>query len=192
MLKYFSHKDNLSDVLKYIEDIERPKVILAEYNCLIDKRMVFRDDGNDVYTKEYVQKIIKCRKTIAFNIVDNKTYSDVIEDGLKQNYLYDDFIGQERAFVDFTQTYSDVLTCNNSLWQVKLNDFRKNNLLHSFIDYMKTTDSVVVILFSYLYDAISFMLVHEPCPNVEIIVFDIHTQYTHLKSRILNIFDQDG
>lgn len=191
MLKYFSHKDNLSDVLKCIEDIDKPKVILAEYNCLIDKRMVFRDDGNDVYTKEYIQKIIKCRKTIAFNIVDNKIHSDVIEDGLKQNGLYDDFIGQEKSFKDFIDTYSAVLSCNNSLWQVKLNDFRKNNLLHSFVEYMKTNDSVIFLLFAHLYDAISFLLVHEVTPNVEIIVFDIQKKYTPLKPRILNIFGQD-
>lgn len=191
MLKYFSHKDNLSDVLKHIEGIGRPRVILAEYNCLLDKRMVFRDDGNDVYTKEHIQKLIRCRKTIAFNIVDNKTHLDIIEDGLKQNSLYDDFISQERSFKDFTEAYSDVLSCNNSLWQVKLNDYRKNNLLHSFIEYMKTNDAVIVIIFSHLYDAISFMLMHNSFPNVEIIVFDIQTKYTSLKPQILNIFNQN-
>lgn len=186
MLKYFSKKDNLSDVLDYMST-NVPKLVLLEYNCLIDNRLLKRDDDNDMYVITKLKNFIKDTRTIEFKIFDNKFNTKEIEDGLKVNNLYEIIITQEELGMNFYEKYESVIQASNNIWSIKLDDYKKNNLLYAYISEQYFQNIEIYVLFSTLTDAVSFLLVHSVPDNVKIIVFDIQTRYSPLKDVILNL-----
>lgn len=186
MLKYFSKKDNLSDVIDYMTS-KIPKIVLLEYNCLIDNRLLKRDDDNEVYVMQKIKDFIKDPRTIEFKIFDNKFKVKEIEDGLKVNNLYEIIITQEELGLDFYEKFESVIQPSYNIWSIKLDDYKKNNLLYAYISEQYFQNIEIYVLFSTLTDAISFLLVHTVPENVKIIVFDIQTRYSSLKEPILSI-----
>lgn len=189
MLKYFSKRDNLSDVIDYMST-NVPKLVLLEYNCLIDNRLLKRDDDNEIYIMDKLQNFINDPKTIEFKIFDNKFGVKEIEDGLKVNNLYEIIIKQEELGYNFYEKYESVIEPSNNIWSIKLDDYKKNNLLYAYISEQYFQNIEIYVLFSTLTDAISFLLVHVVPDNVKIIVFDIQTRYSPLKDSILSLLSK--
>jgi hypothetical protein len=186
MLKYFSKKDNLSDVIDYMST-KIPKIVLLEYNCLIDNRLLKRDDDNEMYVIDKLKNFINDARTIEFKIFDNKFKAKEIEDGLKVNNLYEVIISQEELGLEFYEKFESVIQPSNNIWSIQLDDYKKNNLLYAYISEQYFQNIEIYVLFSTLTDAVSFLLVHTVPENVKIIVFDIQTRYSHLKDSVLSL-----
>lgn len=188
MLKYFSKKDNLSDVIKYI-NTDRPKIVISEYNCLIDNRLFKRDD-DEISIVKILEDFINDVKTIQFKIIDNKFLLNDIIDGLKVNKFYDMILSQEELVIPFLNNYSNVISATDNIWSVNLDDYKKNNLLKMYISEQTFENMEIYLLFSTLTDAISFLLVHDISDLVKVVVFDIQSQYNNeLKNKFLSLLN---
>lgn len=190
MLKYFSRKENLSDVLDYI-NTKQPKIVIAEYNCLVDNRLYRRDDDNGIYVLQKFKDFLHNDKTIEFKIIDNKFELKDMIDGLKVNDFYEPILQQQEISRSLMDKYNDVIHGTNNIWSVKLDDYKKNNLLYMLINDELFENIDIYLLFSTLYDAITFLLVHELKPNIHVVVFDIQTRYNNkFKNEMLKLTEE--
>lgn len=192
MLKYFSHRDNLSDVLLYVTRNDSPQIIVSEYNCILDNRTFFRDDGNELDVKIQLETLLNSEKVVEFILFDNKHTLEEIKDGLQVNQIYEAFIKQNETSKEFIEGLTDIIKHNGCLWSITLDDRRKNNLLHELVRFHNSTNIKISILFSSFTDALSYILTHDHNPKVEIIVFDIQKKYTPLKDQIINIIKNES
>lgn len=189
MFKYFSIKDNLSDVLLYLKN-DSPKIILCEYNCLIDNRMYIRE-FDDEYLLNVFKDYLKNEFLLEFIIFDNKIEKEKIENGLSNTNMYDLIIEQESVLNSFYETYSSFIDRNRSIWKINLSDTKKNELLNILSQEYQETNIKFVFIFSTLIDAVNYILVHGIEKNIEIIVFDTLTKYSSLKEGILELLGKN-
>lgn len=190
MLKYFSRKSNLTEVIKFMMN-KNPKLIISEYNCLIDNRMSKRDDEDDLFVKPVFEKLVNDSKTIEFKIIDNKFTLEDMKDGLKVNDFYSLIVSQDEIKFNFLEDYRSVITSEGNIWSVELDNYRKNNLIYAYINEEPFQNVDIYILFSTFIDAVSFLLVNDIKQNVHVIVFDIHSHYNEkLKSDILALLQE--
>lgn len=191
MLKYFSRKANLSDVINFMES-KKPRLVISEYNCLIDNRMMTRDDEDNLFVKPKFINFINDPKTIEFKIIDNKFSLDEMKDGLKVNDFYAPIVSQQEIKFDFLDMYHPVIHSDGSIWSVELDNYRKNNLIFAYINEEPYLNANVFILFSTFIDALSFLVVNNVSKNVHVIVFDIHSRYNEpLKEDILALLENE-
>ncbi|QKE44533.1 hypothetical protein Yalta_086 [Yalta virus] len=191
MLKYFSRKANLTDVLDYI-DTKKPRLVISEYNCLIDNRMMKRDDEDNIFVKSKLINYINDPKTIEFKIIDNKFTLNEMNDGLKVNDFFEPIVQQQEVKFDFLELFRPIIHSEGSIWSVELDNYRKNNLVYAYINEEPYLNIDVFILFSTLIDAVSFLLVNNVSKNVHVVVFDIHSRYNEsIKEEILMILEKE-
>lgn len=188
MFKYFSIKDNLSEVLLYF-NTSYPKIILCEYGCLVDNRMYIRDFNEEdllIFFKEY----LKSEFLLEFIIFDNKKEQEKITDGLTNVGMYEPLIEQEPVLNSFYENYKSFISRNRSIWKINLNDSKKNELINILAKSYEETNIKICVIFSTLIDAVNFSLVYDISPNMEIVVFDTNMRYTSLKDSILELMSK--
>lgn len=178
MLKYFSKKNNLTEVIDFMNG-ETPRLVICEYNCLMDNRMIERDDDEEDLKKK-INSFITDDKTISFSIFDNKFSYDEIKVGLTTGDFFDIIDSQEDLLAPMLENYLNVLDGINNIWSVSLDDYKKNNLLSAILSEQSFDDLKIYLLFSTLIDAYAFILLHEIPKNVIIIVFDLSSKYNEI------------
>lgn len=192
MLKYFSRQANLTEVLKLIKG-KNPRLIITEYNVLVDNRMMKRDDDDPLFVSEMLNELISDSHTIEFKVIDNKFTLDEMVDGLKVNNLFQPILAQDEIKFDFLKMYEPVILSEGLIWSVELDDYKKNNFLFSYINEDPFLSVDVYLLFSTLSGALSFLLVNQVRPNVKVIVFDMHNRYNEtLKEDILSLLQGEA
>lgn len=178
MFKYFNCNNTLTDVFNAVnrEANDKPKIIISDYNTLIDKKISKRDTEDDIVLKEF-SDLIQDQLTLEFIVFDNKYTVEDMEDGFDLNNMIDTMYSQNILNKDYFYTYEQHLDSNRNICFVKGDNKKKNFLLNALIDdkFYKSFDIPIktFVMFSSILDTIEFLLKYKINNNVCIILFEL-------------------